>query len=848
MSYERVAWGDFAPVGDLESGVTYLDETFALKNVAGVSDTPIEVGMTAMVNEEIVRVTEVGPLNAAGAPTWVKVARGCADTVPQIHAADSSVWFLYDEAAFDHTDYAGGEVLMVKLTPNTTSSAVPLDDAPTTTLTMDWRFGRPYPPGQMEHNGEHWFMTGAVTSDSPNLTLTWAHRNRVVQGDQLVDHLQPSIPPEPGTTYFAQVFRSEGDLLLRDEYGLTGETWTYTWAQAIADFGMSAVMEDDVTVHGYIEFGSFRDELESWQRYRLPITVNNLGIFMLMGHMGQQAMVVPGEGDDYLTEQPDLMINHLGTQTLVVPDEGDDYDTPMPNMLLGHLAYASGQETSYATPLNRNLFEAPYVFNLREEGHDPSTSRVVAVASRPSDRLTDEHMMYSRLAETEEVPAIEYEFRDRKTFTPWVTIKERLDFLTDTVEILASSFFDGVPVPTSVIGQMALVGTELVKVTGITSEKISLARGCGDTRPWQHAIGSRIWFVEQVRMVDFTTWPQPETPAENVTVQYKDVPVVLGPPLAMRDVPTDQVRLALRKERPYPPGNVRVNGKPWYHGAMTNVDETIAITWAHRNRLTQAGMLVDHEEASVPPEPGTTYKLSIQVQVTRSVGGHNVTSVVGIRSAEVSGRRYDYTWEMALQDGTRIGSLLDKCGAVTATMWLYAWRDDLQSWQGYPLLLRLPAPACPPGRLPGGDSGGWHNPPSQPGTGGNGETGNPPGGSGGGPGGPGGPVGPGDPNDPDGPGPGDPGGPGYDVGGDPHNNDGSGGNNGSGPPPPETPPEDWPDPIGPPDDDGDDEGGGGDPPEGDGSWDYVWDIFWAAYGEGYDPGNGDDDPGSGGGD
>lgn len=807
MAYEKAAWGDFCPVAELDEAVDYLDTRFHLRNISGVQDTPLVVGMVGMINDEIVRVDGINMDEG-----YVDVARGCADTRPWQHGEGSVIWFFEDEVSMDPREYEGGEVINTKITPNTTSRIYPIDDAPVNPVTMNWRFARPYVPGLMQQNSEPWFIAHVLSADEPALQLTWAHRHRVVQADQLVDYFAPSIGPEPGTTYFARVYKDGIAIPVREEVGLTGTSWTYYWAQAINDFNLTTVPVDEITVHGYIEFGSYRDELESWQTYTLPFAVNNRAEFILLSQAAMQTMITPSddpEYDEYVGPMGDVMVAGAAKQAAVVPSEGDpDYNQPTSTLMVRTMLGQAGQETAYYTPLSRNLFEAPYLFNVRNEGSDPAVSRTVAVAARPSDRLTDEHMMFSRLAGTEEIPALPFEQRDRKTFTPWVTIDHPLDYLDDKVTIRTSSLYDGVPVSSELSGQLAIINAEIVQVLIVDGDTLTIKRGVADTRPWQHAAGSRMWFFEAESLVDTHAWPRPDTPDDTVTVEYKDVPVTIGVPIHLPNVPTDRVTLAQRKWRPYPPGRVRMNNKPWFNGAIINENQSVVITWAHRNRVSQGGTPVGHEEASVAPEAGTTYKLSIIVRLSRQTPSGVTYSDVKVREVEVSGNRFEYTWEMAYQDGYRIARLMGVCGAVTATMWLYSWRDGLQSWQGYPLLLRLPAPACSPGQKPGGDSGGWNNPPSQPGTGGNGDVGTTPeepgggwdGGSGGGD-------------------------------GDPHNNEG-GADDGDGPPPPDRPPEEWPDPIEPPEDE---------KPivAGEGRWDHHWDVFWAAYGQGDDPAGND---------
>lgn len=61
--------------------------------------------------------------------------------------------------------------------------------------------------------------------------------------------------------------------------------------------------------------------------------------------------------------------------------------------------------------------------------------------------------------------------------------------------------------------------------------------------------------------------------------------------------------------RPYPPGNVQINGSRW--PASIGAAEELAITWAHRDRRQQTVNMIRQDEGSIGPEAGTTYTLRI---------------------------------------------------------------------------------------------------------------------------------------------------------------------------------------------------------------------------------------------
>lgn len=86
-------------------------------------------------------------------------------------------------------------------------------------VTFDSRAARPYPPGDVKLNGQRYPQE--ITGD---LEITWAHRDRLLQADNLIDTLQPSVGPEPGTTYAVELYDVASSTLLHSETGISTTT------------------------------------------------------------------------------------------------------------------------------------------------------------------------------------------------------------------------------------------------------------------------------------------------------------------------------------------------------------------------------------------------------------------------------------------------------------------------------------------------------------------------------------------------------------------------------------------------------------------------------------------------
>lgn len=799
----RVA--QFAPLSELADPIDYLDRVINLGRANFPRIDSLKIGMPALVDEEFMQITAI-------APGQISVKRGTADTVPARHAKETLVWFLdpIQGIGGDLVEHSAGETTSVKYAPFTIGGGrLPVAQSEIDGVTFNWRQFRPYPPGQLRVRGDRWWVEHTVTADDPYLSLTWAHRDRALQADQLVDHDEPNVGPEPGTTYTVRIYNKAGTLMRtevgimadpRDVYGnLVPPSWTYSWGQAMADLKIQPALEKGTIEPGTMTIFSTRDGFDSWQGYTIPFKVNSQGIFVKVA----QAAQLVGQVDDIeRTGGPyppaSAVYGAQAAQVVAQPLEAALNAVPAAvAMYVANVHESAGQKTSLPASLNRNLFEAPYAL-LKRRGEDANATKLVTVAARPSDRLTDTHSIWTRY----DYPAgtgtaLQFQRKVDPNFTPWITLGKSLDYLDTTVTIGASSFFDGIALDNVRPGQVAMVDAEIVRIESRTADTFEIARGVFDTVPAKHGAGARVWFFEADAGNDPTDYPL-KMSANNTlgaAMQVKMVPGVYGPPLDLALVPTDRLDTARRVARPYPPGEVLVNGQPWFNGAqLADVGGIARITWNHRNRDTQGAQAVDHHAGTRAPEDKQKYRLSIKLSLYDSLSRKSYIST--IRNEIVDGNSYDYTYAMAAADGYRAGTLLKACGRVTVGIVLEAIRDDFVSWQNYTIPLLLPSYSCPAGQPPGGGQ----LPPNT--GGGNGSV-------------------------PPSPNPSNPGSPGGDNSGgsDPYDPGPGTGGDGSGPPAPPDLPPDWPSPIDPqPEPDPVDPN-----PQLAGHWDTNWDRHWDAY-------------------
>lgn len=209
--FKTVSAGDFSPTGVLAADITRSTSTFTI--VSGRDLDLVEVGTEAMIDDEKMVVTAINVSTGS-----VSVGRGCVDTVRAVHLSGARVWFTDNYVGADPTQYVSGETVDAKLLTRTAKGTLDPVLATTASLAIVHRQSRPYPPGRMRVNG-----VNEPTSVVDAMTVTWAHRDRILQADQLVDDEVASVGPEPDVRY-ALRFLDATSALIIEKLDIQGAT------------------------------------------------------------------------------------------------------------------------------------------------------------------------------------------------------------------------------------------------------------------------------------------------------------------------------------------------------------------------------------------------------------------------------------------------------------------------------------------------------------------------------------------------------------------------------------------------------------------------------------------------
>lgn len=153
------------------------------------------------------------------------------------------------------------------------------------------------------------------------------------------------------------------------------------------------------------------------------------------------------------------------------------------------------------------------------------------------------------------------------------------------------------------LGTWCQIDDELMRVDAIDTGAgtITVGRGVLDTVPEAHLQGAGIFFWDQYNTYDPTEY------VEGEEIDVKLQPTSGAGVVDLAAVTPQTVEIVGRPYRPYPPGNLTVEGLSYSPGPFS---DELSIAWAHRDRLQQtSGTLADHFDGDIGPEEGTTYQL-----------------------------------------------------------------------------------------------------------------------------------------------------------------------------------------------------------------------------------------------
>lgn len=311
---------------------------------------------------------------------------------------------------------------------------------------------------------------------------------------------------------------------------------------------------------------------------------------------------------------------------------------------LSDAIYAAPPPSEWTNPItapapcpHHIVIEAPYwelvqrVGDVDAQAQHPTAGFVVATGVRPSGDATNAKLFTNPTGTLwEEAGTVD--------FCPTAVLTSAITAAQTTIPI-----GNGVDVDVVREGSYAVLGNEIVRVDSVSSTTLTVGRGCLDTVPIAHANNTRIFFPDDAFETDAVEYVTGET------ARIKLLPTTGQGTLAEAAAPQITAAIANRHARPYPPGNLRLNGL--FYPASLAPNARLTVSWAHRDRLQQTATILDTTAASIGPEAGTTYTLRLYDQgntLRRTVSGMTGTSYEWAAEAFESGllttERTGITW------------------------------------------------------------------------------------------------------------------------------------------------------------------------------------------------------------
>lgn len=203
--YQLVGTIEFCPHGQLAHAIDRFQEVV---NLESVEDLPqVAIGSLAQIDDELFEVTAID-----AATHEIELSRGVLDTVPEDHSVGSTVLFWGDFIFLDDSVvYSEFETPDIKFLVSTGSGQLSLAQAPTETLTFAARAARPYPPANVQLNGEYWPEELPTTVE-----LTFNTRNRLQQtaASNLLSWFDGPVSAEPNVVTDVEVYDDSSETLV----------------------------------------------------------------------------------------------------------------------------------------------------------------------------------------------------------------------------------------------------------------------------------------------------------------------------------------------------------------------------------------------------------------------------------------------------------------------------------------------------------------------------------------------------------------------------------------------------------------------------------------------------------
>ncbi|UUV43220.1 minor tail protein [Rhodobacter phage RcCWillis] len=338
---------------------------------------------------------------------------------------------------------------------------------------------------------------------------------------------------------------------------------------------------------------------------------------------------------------------------------------------LARSSYSVVEETEWTNPstepqplVNTYLGTAPAFMTVAVLGLNditeleyPEALATILAAGDSADDIGYELIGYSTTA----TGSIVQTSLGQRSLTSVATTTHTLSQEGQSVLVIESGYIGSLPQ----IGEFLLIGdgdddeTEIAIVIGVNGSNFTIARGMLDTTPKTWPIGTRVLVIDGL-YGDATR----RSAFEDVDYHFQTI--TTNGTLPIYNAPMQTVTISERPHKPNRPANVTVGGVAFGLFDMGNAP-SVTVTWANRNRTTEATQTPKWTDPSASLEAGQTTTVTVLRASDRVVVG----SVTGLGGTSASIPK------------SAFGGESDVIVRVTAE------RDGLESLQGHEILVTL---------------------------------------------------------------------------------------------------------------------------------------------------------------
>lgn len=378
------------------------------------------------------------------------------------------------------------------------------------------------------------------------------------------------------------------------QYGVVLENKTYNGIPTAELAGRLAARDMKIAQSGLKRFKVILD--------RRAFAMQPLSVFKLsMPHRGIESIVLRSVKVEH---------NNITNGEITVTTIQDVFGLPSTNFIKDQPSLHQPPNLTALAARDQRLFEVPFMHLLDDFSPEQlnylNASYVMPLATAPNQL----HLGFQMLANTGNgyVEAGENGFvwcnpihaEIEKTNAPIVVVLERP--LLDDVEV----------------GQCCLLNDEILRITAIDrlNNSLTLARGCGDTVPHEHAAKDMLWIYQGANVAEIEL-------ADAQTASFKLLPFTSSNVFAAAEASILPITATLRHQRPYPPADVLVNGLPY----PAQVDGNLILTWKHRNRIAQGSNVITYDDAYSALENDVEYVLEVLDANDNLVSSTNISAV-----------------------------------------------------------------------------------------------------------------------------------------------------------------------------------------------------------------------------